>query len=551
MESFRRGWLPDFERRQFYRGEIRFRNGVISEIRELSPDRINDPDPGSDFPVILPGLVDAHVHIESSMLVPSRFSREVVRFGTVATVSDPHEIANVLGVDGVEFMIGDAHKGPAKIFFTAPSCVPATDFETAGAAIEADDLEPLMALNRVVALGEMMNYPGVIHRDPRVMAKLNLAAKYGLPIDGHAPGVSGDALIAYASAGISTDHECVTLAEAEEKIAEGMVILIREGSAARNFDNLAQLISRYPHQVMLCTDDCHPDDLIRHHIDQLIRRGLASGIHLFDLIQAASINPVKHYQLRVGLLQKDDPADFILVSDLKQFRVIETVIDGQTAFALGKPSTTLAPVVPLNRFNAKRIEAINLRIDGHSGLFRVIEAYDGELVTGSGREQMIAMNGEIQADPHRDLLKIAVVNRYQPASPSIAIIRGFGLKRGAMASSIAHDSHQVIAVGTSDQELAKAINLVVTNKGGISICDGDEQLMLPLPVAGLMSADEAGTVAGQYEALNRMAREMGSTLRAPLMTLSFMALLVIPELKIGDRGLFDGKEFRFTNLRIG
>ena len=415
MESFRRGWLPDFERKQFYLGEVRYRNGRIYEVRELSPDRVTKPEALTDYPLILPGLVDAHVHIESSMLVPSRFASQVVRFGTVATVSDPHEIANVLGVAGVEFMIADAKTGPAKIFFTAPSCVPATGFETAGAVLDAGSLEPMMADGSVVALGEMMNYPGVIHREPDVMAKLELAAKYGLPVDGHAPGLSGQELEAYVSAGITTDHECMTRAEAEEKIASGMKILIREGSAARDFDALAPLISRYPNLVMLCTDDCHPDDLIHHHIDQLIRRGLAMGIDLFDLIRAASFNPVEHYGLNVGLLQTGDPADFILVRDPARFEVIETVIDGQTVFSPGQPGCDYPPVIPVNQFMAPTLRIADLKIEERGGLFRVIQAFDGELRTGSATERMEDTDGEILPDPHRDILKIAVVNRYRAA----------------------------------------------------------------------------------------------------------------------------------------
>jgi len=549
-EQLRRGWLPDMERRCFYRGEIVYRNGIISTIRVLSDECVPFPSGERDWPVILPGLVDAHVHIESSMVIPSRFSSWVVRFGTVATVSDPHEIANVIGVEGVRFMVQDARNGRARIFFTAPSCVPATRFETAGAVLDADALEPLMADGSVIALGEMMNYPGVIFHDPNVMSKLEMAKKYGLPIDGHAPGVSGEDLIQYVSAGITTEHECTTLVEAEEKIAAGMKILIRECSVAPNFDALAPLIERYPDRVMLCSDDCHPDDLIHRHIDDLIRRGMQKQINIFNLIRAASHNPVEHYKLPIGLLRIGDSADFIVVSDLPNFRISETVIAGETVYSTAMPEAQLQPVKPINQFQADRIEPEDLRIDGPGGKFRVIQAIDGELKTKSIIMEIADREGEIRQDPTCDLLKIAVVNRYHAAKPSVGLIQGFKLKTGAIASSIAHDSHQIIVIGANDKDMCLAVNMLIENKGGISIVHGDEKHVMPLPFAGLMSGDQVELVAQQYVSLNHLAAELGSTLRAPFMTLSFMALLVIPSLKISDRGLFDSTGFRFTPLRV-
>lgn len=543
------GWFADFEQQNFYDGELILGDGKVIQIRETGKQRLTWEERDRIKPVILPGLVDSHVHIESSMLMPSRFAREAVRFGTVSTISDPHEIANVLGLAGVDLMMSDAGKACMKIFFTAPSCVPATALEAAGAVLNAENLEPLFAENRVVALGEMMNYPGVLAGDPEVLKKIRLAKKYGKPVDGHAPGLTEENLDAYVRAGITTDHECSTLEEAEEKIALGMKVLIREGSSARNFEPLHTLIDSFPALVMLCSDDYHPDDLLKGHIDRLVRRGLDAGLNFFNLYRAASLNPMEHYKLPTGRLQPGDPADFIISGGLDPFHVISTYINGQPVFHDGRVWPTLREIGSLNNFHAVTVAPADLEIKGQAGLYRVIRAWDGELITGSETAYITENHGVVDTDPGRDILKIVVLNRYQPAKPSVGLITGFGLKKGALASSIAHDSHNVIAVGATDEEIADAINRVILHQGGIAATVAGTTEILPLPVAGLMSTDTADTVGEGYARLTRIAVSLGSTLKAPFMTLSFMALLVIPHLKIGDKGLFNCDTFEFTDLR--
>jgi len=543
------GWFADFERQNFYFGEIIMDNARVTGIRETGGKRLTWVDRELATPLILPGLVDAHVHIESSMIMPSRFAKQAVRFGTVATVSDPHEIANVLGLDGVNLMISDAEKACIKIHFTAPSCVPATSLESAGSVLKAGNLEELFEKNQVVALGEMMNYPGVLSGDGDVMEKIGLAKRYGRPVDGHAPGLSGSPLDTYINAGIDTDHECSSLAEAEEKISKGMKVLIREGSSARNFEQLFPLIDKYPEMVMLCSDDYHPDDLMNGHIDRLIRRGVGQGVNFFNLYRAASINTVNHYRLRTGLLQAGDAADFIVASGAEPFHVMATYINGEPVFADGIVQVSLHPVQLMNAFHALPVLPEDLQVHGETGNYRVIRAWDGELLTGSEIAHLVANNGVVEPDLNRDVLKIVVLNRYKAAKPAIAWISGFEIKAGALASSIAHDSHNMIAVGTSDTEIAEAMNRIIQCKGGIAVTNSGISEVLPLPVAGLMCADEADVAGARYAALTAEATRLGSGLKAPFMALSFMALLVIPHLKIGDRGLFNCDTFEFTDLK--
>ena len=542
------GWFADFDSQEFFFGVLSIENGIVKRIEETGEKRFTWNNRSKLGQIILTGLVDSHVHIESSMLMPSRFAHQAVRFGTIATVSDPHEIANVLGLEGIRLMIKDAKSACLKIHFTAPSCVPATSLETAGAILEAGDLKQLFAENAVVALGEMMNYPGVLFSDPGVLAKINLAKAYGKTVDGHAPGLTGPQLETYIKAGIDTDHECSTMEEAEEKIAGGMKVLIREGSSARNFEQLYPLIDKYPGMVMLCSDDYHPDDLMSAHLDRLIRRGLESGINFFNLYRAASLNPAAHYQLQTGMLKPGDPADFIVVSGLDPFIVTATYIDGIPVFSNGKVEAVLPEIEPMNAFHAKDIQPSDLEIKGEAGLYKVIRAWDGELLTGLETAQLIASEGVVQGDLKRDILKIVVLNRYNLAKPAVGWISGFGMKSGAMASSIAHDSHNIIAVGTSDLEISDAINQIILHKGGISVAAAGESKTLPLPVAGLMSTGTASEVGTKYAELSDLAKSQGSELKAPFMALSFMALLVIPHLKLGDRGLFDCDKFQFTTI---
>ncbi len=500
---------------------------------------------------LLPGFVDAHVHVESSLLPPSEFARLAVAHGTVATVSDPHEIANVLGVPGVDFMLDDARGSPFTFCFGAPSCVPATRFDHSGAVLGPDDVAALLDRDEIGYLAEMMNYPGVVAGDPTVLAKLAAARARSKPIDGHAPGLRGDALRTYVAVGISTDHECVALAEAREKLALGMRILIREGSAARNFDALAGLLEDRPGDCMLCSDDLHPDRLLVGHIDVLVRRALARGTDLFDVLQAACVNPVRHYALPVGLLQAGDRADFLEVDDLASLRVRRVFVEGRLAAVDGTTTWTRRPTATPNRFDAAPTSADDFRIRMPAAAGRnvhVIEARDGQLVTGRGVAPARVEEGCVVADPSHDVAMLALVDRYAARPPALALVRNFGLADGALASSVAHDSHNVVAVGTSPEALARAVNLVVTARGGLAAVGPAGERLLPLPIAGLMSDRPGPEVAAAYTEIDRFAKALGSRLEAPFMTLSFMALLVIPALKIGPAGLFDVERFAPVGL---
>jgi adenine deaminase len=531
--------IVQIEARSIQAGTLEWREGVITRIRVQG-----EPDP--DLPYLLPGFIDAHVHIESAMLVPSEFARLAVRHGTVGAVSDPHEIANVLGVEGVRFMLHNAAQTPFHFLFGAPSCVPATPFETAGAALDADAVGRLLDEPQVGYLSEMMNFPGVLSGDPEVLAKIAAARSRGLPVDGHAPGLKGDDARCYAAAGISTDHECFSLDEAEDKIAAGMMILIREGSAARNFDALHPLIGRYPERLMFCSDDKHPDDLAAGHINELVARAVAAGHDLFQVLRVACLNPIAHYKLPVGRLRLGDAFDAVLVENLVDFKATATFLGGLPVAQAGFSLLPFVPVTPANLWHARPIVRDDLKLAANGRPLRVIEAVDGALVTRELLAQPRSVDGVLLPDPEQDLLLLLVQNRYQSAPPALAFIRGFGLKRGALASSVAHDSHNIVAVGASLDELVLAVNSLVDSGGGVCVADGDRVERLPLPVAGLMSDAEGDWVAARYAELDVLAHGLGSLLRAPFMTLSFMALLVIPELKLSDRGLFDGRTFNFV-----
>lgn len=512
-------------------------DGRIAEIRPAE----------SASGYLLPGWVDAHVHIESSMMTPSEFARQAVRHGTVATVSDPHEIANVLGVAGVRYMVENGARVPFKFCWGAPSCVPATAFETSGGALSAADVRGLLIDGTCGYLSEVMNYPGVLAADADLLAKIAAARSLARPVDGHAPGLRGQDAARYAAAGITTDHECVTLDEAVDKIAAGMHILIREGSAARNFDALAPLLRSHPDRCMLCSDDLHPDALAVGHINRLIARAVAGGADLFDVLRAASVNPVGHYRLPVGLLRVGDPADFVVVDDLTTFAVRETWIDGQRVFADGVSRIGRIESAAPRRMAAAEITAEALRLPARGPLVRVIGARDGQLVTDHLTRPAKVTQGLAVADPEADVLKIVVVNRYQPSAPAVAFVHAFGLTRGAIAGSVAHDSHNVIAVGVDDDSLAAVVNAVIQAGGGLAVANGGSVDVLPLEVAGLMSRDGDAVAAG-YARLDAAAKRLGTPLAAPFMTLSFMALLVIPSLKLSDRGLFDGAAFQFVDV---
>ena len=537
MKEFKeRGQFVDILSRQIYPAEVEIVNGKIHKITKVEtvPNHF-----------ILPGFVDAHIHIESSMLVPYEFAKQAVQWGTVATVSDPHEIANVVGMEGVHYMIDNGKKAPIKFHFGAPSCVPATGFETAGAVLDSNDIQSLLALDDIYYLSEMMNYPGVLFGDPEVHKKIDLAKAAGKPIDGHAPGLRGADAKKYIEAGITTDHECFTLEEAMEKLSYGMKVIIREGSAAKNFEALHPLIKENASRLMFCSDDLHPDDLLEGHINLLVKRAIGLGYDLFDVLLMASHNPVKHYGMDVGLLNEGDPADFIVVKDLKSFEVLKTYIDGEDVLS-GEDlvfSTIDHPVI--NNFSVSPYEESDFILMGSGKNTNVIEAIDGELITEKKIFDLPSRHGEIQPDISKDILKIAVVNRYKKAPVACGFIQNFGFTEGAIASTVAHDSHNIIVVGTSDHYLCKAVNMLVETRGGLAAINSNQSMQLGLPIAGLMSNMDAVTIGSQYAQIDSMVKQMGSKLRAPFMTLSFMALLVIPKIKMSDKGLFDAESFSF------
>jgi adenine deaminase len=538
--------VVDIDRREIGVAEVCWQNGVITAIRPLGPE---DP----VRPYLIPGFVDAHIHLESSLLPPAEFARLAVRHGTVATVSDPHEIANILGNEGVLWMLENVRQTPFHVLLGAPSCVPATPFETAGAVLEAHEVETLLDTPGVGYLSEVMNFPGVLGAEPHLMAKIAAARSRHRPVDGHAPGLTGADAARYAAAGIGTDHECASLAEAEEKLANGMAILIREGSAARNFEALHPLISRYPGRIMLCSDDRHPDDLSQGHINALARRAVAHGHDVFDVLLAACLVPRRFYPLNIGEMRVGDAMNAALVEDLQGFNVISTWLDGVLAAENRETRLQPYPCRPVNRFAAQPVTPPQLRIlagqDAGTVTCRVIGAEDGQLVTKSLQLPLSVVDGVVMPDVENDVLLLAVVNRYHPAPPALALIRGFGLKSGALASSVAHDSHNIVAVGCDADSLSQAINTVIQAGGGLTLTDGGSTDLLSLPLAGLMSDGDGDAVAAHYSALTHKARtRLGCGLRAPFMTLSFMALLVIPELKLSDKGLFDGRNFDFTDV---
>ena len=543
MEFSVSGNIVDVVEGRIYPGKIFIRNGVIIGIKR---EKV-----GGYANFILPGFIDSHIHIESSMLPPGIFAKQAVRFGTVATISDPHEIANVCGIEGIKYMIEEGERTPFKFFFGAPSCVPATAFETSGAKIDAKDIEFVFKNFNITYLSEMMNFPGVINEVPDVIAKIDVAKKFGYPIDGHCPGLRGEDLKKYISKGITTDHESLSRDEAEEKILNQMKILIREGSAAKNFDALMPLLGKYPHMVMFCSDDLHPFELQKGHINLLVKKAVGVGYDLFDVLRAVSLNPVVHYQIPVGLLRVGDDADFIIVDNLEDFNVLETYIQGKLVANKNGTTFEIETTRLINNFNIGFItkEQLNLYVTS-SKKIRVIEAIDGSLATNSIVEEAKVEDGFAISDPERDILKIVVVNRYSTSAPSIGFVKGFGLKKGALATSVAHDSHNIIALGVSDEVIVRAVNLIIESKGGMAFVDDNKEEVLPLPIAGLMSDLPVERVSEVYLKIEEAVKNAGSKLTSPLMTLSFMSLLVIPSLKISDRGLFDVDKFQFTSLFV-
>jgi len=537
------GNIVDVSNQQIFWGTLKLENGFIAEIVRLDNEKMDEP-------YILPGFIDSHVHIESSMLVPSEFARLAVVHGTVGTVSDPHEIANVCGLDGVKYMIENAKTVPFKFCFGAPSCVPATSFETAGAEINSDEINQLLSLPEIYYLSEMMNFPGVLQNDAEVMQKIAWAKQHQKPIDGHAPGLMGEAAKKYIDAGISTDHECFTYAEAKEKLALGMKIIIREGSAAKNFEALIELLNDHPERMMFCSDDKHPDSLAIGHINQLCARAVAKGISIFKILQAACINPVLHYGMPVGTLKQNDPADFIIVKNLKTFDVLKTFINGNIVAENGKSLLTPSTAGIINQFHChkKTTEDFSIPFQAQKEI-PVIAVLDGQLITHKIMMKPKIFDNQMVSDVENDMIKIVVVNRYRDEVIAKAFIKNTGIKKGALASSVAHDSHNIVAVGVSDEMICNAVNAVIETSGGISAVDENHTHLLALPVAGLMSVNNGYVVANAYTEIDAFAKkDLGSTLSAPFMSISFMALLVIPELKLSDKGLFDGNQFCFIDF---
>jgi len=534
------GNIVDVKAKQVFKGCVEVQNGKIKNIQRKNVKE-------NEF--ILPGFIDAHIHIESSMLIPSEFARLAVVHGSVASISDPHEIANVMGAEGVRYMINNGKKVPFKFYFGAPSCVPATVFETAGAEINIDDVKELLQMKEIRYLSEMMNFPGVLFNDEMVMQKIQAAKDAGKVIDGHAPGLRGDDAKKYIESGISTDHECFTKEEALDKIKYGMKIIIREGSAAKNFDALISLLDEFPEQIMFCSDDKHPNELEIGHINLLAKRAVNEGIDVMKVIRACTLNVVDHYGLDVGLLQKGDNADFIITKDIVNFEVLSTYINGELVAHNGCPMIKSVNEKSINKFNCNSIIENDIWVNAESKQIHVIEAMDGQLITNDIILDAKNENGNIVSDPENDILKLVVLNRYKPSPPTMAFVRNFGIKKGAIASTVAHDSHNIIAVGTSEKEIINSINLLVSSKGGISFINEEIEKVLKLPVGGLMTTKDGYETAKAYDEMDQLAKGLGSTLSAPYMTLSFLALLVIPKLKLSDKGLFDGGNFKFTSLK--
>lgn len=533
--------LIDVVSKETYAAEVTITDNRIASIKKINETLTT---------YILPGFIDAHVHVESSMLVPTEFARIAVTHGTVGTISDPHEIANVLGVAGVEYMIDNAKQVPFHFYFGAPSCVPATNFETAGAVIDSNDIDKLLARKEIVYLAEMMNFPGVIYKDEEVLKKLASAKKHGKPIDGHAPGLMGENMEIYFNAGITTDHECFGYMEAKEKLQHGVKVMIREGSAAKNFETLISLLKDYPEQIMFCCDDKHPDNLIESHINDHVKRALKEEHDLYHVLRASSYNVVKHYNLPIGLLQLGDNADFIEVDNLKDFTILKTYIDGELVAENGKSNIKSFDAPIVNKFHCSPKQPADFQLKAEGDKIRVIEVLDGQLITNELYTEAFSKNGFAESNIEEDILKIAVVNRYSDAPIATAFIKNVGLRLGAIASCVAHDCHNIVVVGTNDEDMCKAVNAIIKAKGGISLATKTEELVLELPIAGIMTNRAAEDVAAAYIKLDRRAKELGSKLRAPYMSLSFMALLVIPELKLSDKGLFNGKSFQFTDVFV-
>ncbi len=504
---------------------------------------------------VCPGFVDSHFHIESSMTCITEFARAVIPSGTTAVIADPHEIANVLGADGINYMLESSKNQPMNIYFTLSSCVPATDMETSGAKLGVDELLPFISNDRIVALAEMMNYPGVIYRDPEVLKKIELAKIHRKPVDGHAPGLTGKDLYAYIAAGISSDHECTTAGEAREKLDAGMHIMIREGTAAKNLSSLIPIINeRSSRRIMWCADDRHPYDIMQHgHIDSMVRRAIKSGIDPVVAIQMATINPAEYFGINdIGAIGPGRRADLLVFSDIHNLRIEQVYTSGILVAENSQMSPEISrPVsIPSKPSMNVKLDAIDFSITVKSNHIRVIDVVPDQVITAQSVLEVSTSGNKAVADISRDILKIAVIERHTGSgNMGKGFVRGFGLKKGALASSVAHDSHNIIVVGTNDEDMKEAVLGVVKMGGGLAaVCDNKICASLALPVAGLMSLEPLTVVNEKLDNIFKSARELGSALHDPFMALSFLALPVIPELKLTDKGLVDVRQFRIVPL---
>ena len=566
-------YILDVLTESIYPARITIEDGIFKEIDPIAVTEETRIDVDG---LLVPGFIDAHIHIESSMLTPQQFAKMAVRHGTTTAVCDPHEIANVSGIEGIEFMIDNASRVPFNFYFTAPSCVPATAFETSGATLDVEDIEYLLSKDEVVGLAEMMNFPGVINGDEEVLAKLRLARKYGKPIDGHAPLVTGRDLDKYIAQHIVTDHECSNFAEAMEKKQKGMKIMVRDGSSAKNMEALfdfseklnhlkkqdgfsiipTEIIERRLHSPIfdfIVSDDKHPNDLIEGHLDNSIKKASKLGIDIIQAIEMVTVNPANHFNLDGGVIVTGAKADFVVIDNLHDFNVLETYVDGECVFDGENVLFDVEEVEVENSVNAceKTAEDFDVYFDGDECEVNVIECFNGELLTNKTTAKLKCRDGKVQSDIYQDVLKIAVVERYGSNSISNAFIKGFNLKKGAIASSVAHDSHNIIVVGYDSEMMARAVNTIIDNGGGFAVVSEDFEDSLSLPIAGLMSNEDAYVIAEKLNTLHKMVKALGCSLDAPFMTMAFMALLVIPSLKISDMGLFDGDNFEFVDVIIG
>ncbi len=535
--EFIRGNLLNVFTEEIYSAEIGFENGLISCVKPVD---------GNFNTLILPGFIDSHIHIESSMLCPSRFAEAVIPHGTTSVIADPHEIANVMGVNGINYMFEDASTVPLKMFLTAPSCVPATKFETSGGIITSKDIDALLKRPEFVGLGEVMNFPGVIGQDPDVIEKLEVAHAHKKPIDGHAPMLSGTELCSYVAAGISTDHESTTPSEAFEKRRLGMKIMMREGSSAKNLKALAAVGGDF-----IVSDDKDPEDLVEGHVDKMLLKAIEYGIDPVKALKMVTLNPAEHYSLNNGNLVPGKAADMVIVDDIEKLNVKKVYIDGKLVSNNGTLNFEVNPLKLQSTFKSspKKPDDFNLYSDSPKTV-RVIEIIEDQLITHKTTAHLNIQNGNLMADIENDVLKIAVVERYGNNRMTNGFIKGFNLKNGAIASSVAHDSHNIIVIGTNSTDMTKAVNSVITNNGGLSVVSNGKVTDLKLPLAGLMSDRTAKEVAKDLTILKQLVRDLGSNLSSPFMTMSFLALLVIPNLKISDKGLFDVEKFEFVNLVV-